>query len=40
MDSKPILEAARGTLDGSVSFPEAVGKLLARSGLEAVAFHK
>jgi hypothetical protein len=29
MDSKIILEAAHGTLDGSLSFPEVVGKLLA-----------
>jgi hypothetical protein len=29
MDSKRILEAARGTLDGTLSFPEVVGKLLA-----------
>ena len=28
MDSKIILEAARGTLDGTMSFPEVVGKLL------------
>ncbi len=28
MDSKMILEAARGTLDGTMSFPEVVGKLL------------
>src|ERR1700690_3136983 len=33
MDSKLILEAARGTLDGSLSFPEVVGKLLA-AGVE------
>jgi len=26
MDSKLILEAARGTLDGSLSFPEVVGQ--------------
>jgi hypothetical protein len=26
MDSKLILEAARGTLDGTLSFPEVVGK--------------
>jgi hypothetical protein len=29
MDSKLILEAARGTLNGWLSFPEVVGKLLA-----------
>ena len=29
MDSKLILEAARGTLDGTLSFPEVFGKLLA-----------
>jgi hypothetical protein len=28
MDAKLILEAARGTVDGSLSFPEVVGKLL------------
>ena len=33
MDSKLILEAARGTLDGTLSFPEVVGKLLA-AGVE------
>jgi hypothetical protein len=33
MDSKLILEAARGTLDGSLSFPDVVGKLLA-AGVE------
>jgi hypothetical protein len=33
MDSKLILEAARGTLDGSLSFPEVVGQLLA-AGVE------
>jgi uncharacterized protein YbcV (DUF1398 family) len=33
MDSKLILEAARGTLDGTWSFPEVVGKLLA-AGVE------
>ena len=33
MDSKLILEAAHGTLDGSLSFPEVVGKLLA-AGVE------
>ena len=33
MDSKLILAAARGTLDGSLSFPEVVGKLLA-AGVE------
>ena len=31
MDSKLILEAARGTLDGSLSFPDVVGQLLAAS---------
>jgi uncharacterized protein YbcV (DUF1398 family) len=33
MNSKLILEAARGTLDGTLSFPEVVGKLLA-AGVE------
>ena len=33
MDSKLILEAARGTLDGTLSFPDVVGKLLA-AGVE------
>jgi uncharacterized protein YbcV (DUF1398 family) len=33
MDAKLILEAARGTLDGTLSFPEVVGKLLA-AGVE------
>jgi len=33
MDTKLILEAARGTLDGTLSFPEVVGKLLA-AGVE------
>jgi hypothetical protein len=33
MDSKLILAAARGTLDGSLSFPEVVGKLRA-AGVE------
>jgi hypothetical protein len=33
MDSKLILEAARGTLDGTLSFPEVVGQLLA-AGVE------
>jgi hypothetical protein len=33
MDSKLILEAARGTLDGTLSFPEVVVKLLA-AGVE------
>jgi hypothetical protein len=33
MDSKLILDAPRGTLDGSLSFPEVVGKLLA-AGVE------
>jgi hypothetical protein len=33
MDSKLILAAARGTLDGTLSFPEVVGKLLA-AGVE------
>ena len=33
MDSKIILEAARGTLDGTLSFPEVVGQLLA-AGVE------
>src|SRR5277367_5222470 len=33
MDTKLILEAARGTLDGTLSFPDVVGKLLA-AGVE------
>jgi uncharacterized protein YbcV (DUF1398 family) len=33
MDSKLILAAARGTLDGTLSFPEVVGQLLA-AGVE------
>ena len=33
MDSKLILDAARGTLDGTLSFPEVVGQLLA-AGVE------
>ena len=33
MDTKLILEAARGTLGGTLSFPEVVGKLLA-AGVE------
>ena len=33
MDSKLILETARGTLEGTLSFPEVVGKLLA-AGVE------
>src|ERR1039458_136795 len=33
MDSNLILAAARGTLDGSLSFPEVVGQLLA-AGVE------
>ncbi len=33
MDAKLILEAARGTLDGMLSFPEVVGQLLA-AGVE------
>src|SRR5271167_3647896 len=33
MDTKLILEAAKGTLDGTLSFPEVVGKLL-EAGVE------
>jgi uncharacterized protein YbcV (DUF1398 family) len=33
VDSKLILESARGTLDGALSFPEVVGQLLA-AGVE------
>jgi hypothetical protein len=35
MDSKLILEAARGTLAGTLSFPEIVGKLLAAGVVQA-----
>jgi len=43
MDSKLILEAARGTLDGTLLFPGVVGQLLAAAGFQfnhrTVLFH-
>ncbi len=39
MDSKLILEAARGTLDGSLSFPGERGVPPAVSGVAPDTFH-
>jgi hypothetical protein len=39
MDSKLILEATRGTLDGTLSFPEVVGQLLAAGEMMATSIN-